>query len=108
MEVSKELRNKRLLKTLEMVKANPDHWDQKHWHCGTSHCFAGFANLLQFELPAETHEDELEDINPRLDEWSVGSATQWLGLTDYEARLLFSSTNRLEDLERIISQIIAS
>ena len=33
-------------KALEMIEANPKHWDQKMWHCGTSHCLAGFCDLV--------------------------------------------------------------
>ena len=33
-------------KALEMIEANPKHWDQNMWHCGTSHCLAGFCDLV--------------------------------------------------------------
>jgi hypothetical protein len=34
----------RLKQTLNDIKKNLDHWDQESWHCGTTHCFAGFAD----------------------------------------------------------------
>lgn len=36
---------KLLRKIVAHIKANPEHWQQSAWHCGTSHCVAGFAEL---------------------------------------------------------------
>jgi hypothetical protein len=108
MQVSKELRNQRLLQTLEMVKANPQHWDQTHWHCGTSHCFAGFVHLLQKELPVDTSDDLMIKIFYTSEGRFRNTAKDWLGLTEEEADNLFYSFNTIEDLERIVAEIIAS
>ena len=35
-----------LRKTLEAIKANPEHWDQGVWRCSTGMCFAGWASQL--------------------------------------------------------------
>lgn len=40
-----EQRNRRLRAVLGRVKRNPGHHDQTMWHCGSRHCFAGFAEL---------------------------------------------------------------
>ena len=33
-------------KVLDQITAHPETWDQTDWHCGTTHCFAGWAQLL--------------------------------------------------------------
>jgi hypothetical protein len=43
--------NTELLKqTMELVAANPDHWDQRQVHCGSSHCFLGFSQCIVNEV----------------------------------------------------------
>jgi hypothetical protein len=40
-------RNKELLqKVVDAIREHPDQWDQTTWHCGTSHCVAGWAEIL--------------------------------------------------------------
>ena len=29
---------------------NPNHWNQRYWHCNTSHCIAGFADMRRNAL----------------------------------------------------------
>jgi hypothetical protein len=31
---------------IDQIKANPSCWKQSSWHCGTSHCFGGWAQIL--------------------------------------------------------------
>ena len=31
---------------LDKIKSDPEHWQQSDWHCGTKHCFAGWAQIL--------------------------------------------------------------
>ena len=33
-------------KVLDQITAHPETWKQSSWHCGTQHCFAGWAQLL--------------------------------------------------------------
>ena len=33
-------------KVLDLIEANPSCWNQEKWHCGTTHCFAGHAQIL--------------------------------------------------------------
>lgn len=69
--------NKELLQlTLDMIKSNLEHWDQTKWHCGTTHCFAG------------------------------GIVKNLLGLTPYQANILFASYNTLEDLEHHVNVLV--
>ena len=100
-----------LQKTLDTIKANPDHWRQSTWHCGTSHCFAGFAELIAKGLPIDIHEDELrsrEDFfSPYDSDWNTSAhATELLDISDDDAELLFAGYNTLADLERLVARLI--
>lgn len=103
MTVNKEL----LLKTLETIKANPEHWNQEEWHCGTSHCFAGFTHLIDAGLPITTicpvwgveYDDGGWDFTEEY-------AAKALGLDKDQADLLFYVDNKLEDLEVIVDNLI--
>lgn len=100
-----------LQKTLDAIKANPQHWEQSVWHCGTSHCFAGFAELIDRGLPIDTHEDILRDepefFCPYDSDWNTSShATELLGLEDDDATELFWSCNSLSRLESLVAQLI--
>ena len=28
------------------IEENPSCWNQAHWHCGTAHCYGGWAQIL--------------------------------------------------------------
>ena len=99
--------------TLDAIKANPDHWDQEHWHCETSHCFAGFAELLSLGLPLDSDEANLLDnpstYNDETCMWTTrANAIKVLGLGDnyYNTDLLFSAYNSLEDLEKMVAYLV--
>jgi hypothetical protein len=70
--------------TLAAIEANPGHWDQSTWHCGTSHCFAGFAEMLRLGL-SPTEECPLMPQLPPGDELGIlvcfKDTRDWLGLT---------------------------
>jgi uncharacterized protein YjbI with pentapeptide repeats len=72
----------RLNQTTALVEANPDQWDQKVWHCGTSHCWAGFGDLLANQLPVDQYffEDEcqLETVDAS---WYGLSYNAWITIT---------------------------
>ena len=97
--------NKVLLQlTLDTIKENPQHWDQTSWHCGTTHCFAGFAELILKNLSLDTYVDGYE-----INGWEVNDyAIAKLGLTDDQAVQLFNPTNTLEDLERMVGVLVTS
>ena len=98
--INKEL----MLNTLAAIKANPQHWDQTSWHCGTTHCFAGFAELLSRNLSLDTYIDGYE-----INDWEVNDyAIAKLGLTDDQAVQLFDADNTLEDLERIVGVLVTA
>jgi len=97
--------------TLDAIKANPDHWGQEHWHCGTSHCFAGFTELLSLGLPLDSDEADLLDnpstYNDETSSWSTRTnAIKALKLANsYDAEYLFSAHNSLEDLEKMVAYL---
>ena len=100
-----------LQKTLDTIKAKPQHWDQTKWHCGTSHCFAGFAELIAHKVSIDTDEEVLKDdlrfFSPRFDDWSTSEhATELLGISDDDAETLFASYRTLEDLEEMVASLI--
>ena len=33
-------------KVIDVIEDNPHSWNQDFWHCGTTHCFAGHAQIL--------------------------------------------------------------
>lgn len=96
--------NKELLQlTLDTIKANPEHWDQRKWHCGTTHCFAGFTYLLYMDLPLTTNEYDLGvDVLCQ----TRSTVKNLLGLTLDQADRLFASDNSLEDLEHHVNILL--
>ena len=69
------------------IEENPSCWNQKEWHCGTAHCYGGWAQILS---------GKNADIRAvRRD------ARQWLGLSSFEADRAFSSVNTLEYLKSL-------
>lgn len=93
-----------MLRILKTIKSNPKHWNQENWHCGTSHCFAGFAELEKLKLPLKTSEEIMEKWFPVSDTFKV--AKEYLQLTDRQAELLFHSNNSLNELDFIVKSLI--
>lgn len=95
--------NKKLLQlTLDTTKANPQHWDQGNWHCSTTHCFAGIAELLDKQQSLNTYIDEYDIDGCDVAEYAMKA----LGLTIYQADSLFSPVNTLEDLEHRVNMLL--
>ncbi len=96
------MNEKRLMKTLELCEANPDHHDQGVWHCKSMHCFAGFANILESGLSFKAFEKQqghdTYQVRPSCfrvpgNDFAPTSrevAMKWLDLTEPEANYLFS------------------
>lgn len=107
--INKEL----LVDTLATIKANPQYWDQTQWHCGTTHCFAGFVELLYMDLPITINSTILKNddrfYKDYYTDWKTPSnARELLGLTNNQSDALFHPTNTLEDLERIVGVLVTS
>ena len=71
----------------DVTKADPQSWNQFDWHCGSSHCFAGHAEILATgKQTGSTRE----------------VAKEFLGLNDVQADYLFHEERSLEDFESIL------
>lgn len=102
-----------LQKTLDAIKANPEHWRQSQWHCGTSHCFAGFTELIANNIPLTTCSSTLKKDSRFFDLqhsfWSTEeNAIGLLGLNLPDSERLFWGANTLEDLELMVAELIGS
>ncbi len=75
-------------RVLEHIKAHPEDWDQSVWHCGTTRCFAGHAQIMSGK-PAD-HTTARRD------------ARAWLDLSSAEANYFFAKWLALIDFERAV------
>ncbi len=84
MEATTELRGPELARAvMNHILAHPESWNQRHWHCGTSHCFGGFCQIKGGrEQTAEAGSD----------------AQELLGIGYWDARWLFESSRTLYEL----------
>lgn len=73
---------------LDQITAHPETWNQSLWHCGTTHCFAGWAQLLA-GLP-------VNDMTVRRD------ARIFLDLSYHEANRLFAPDTSLDDFQSFL------
>lgn len=75
---------------LDQIVAHPETWDQTQWHCGTSHCFAGWAQVLSGKPADET--------TARRD------ARIYLDLSSWQADQLFHASTTLDELQAGVSK----
>lgn len=94
--INKELH----LTTLELVEQNLQHWEQTDWHCGTTHCFAGFVVMQLLGLSVKDACPNHESINTKL------IAREALGLERYSATTLFYTTNTIQDLRHYVELLV--
>lgn len=120
--------NQKLLKKIvAYIKANPEHWNQGSWHCGTSHCVAGFAELdaVGYSLGTKAFTDKIDKLRwfhpkkiaagarkrfwkflrARIDS-GKGTSTYSIGqehlrLTQEEANYLFDGTRSLDQISEV-------
>lgn len=90
------INKKLLLTTLELIEQNFQHWRQAEWHCGTTHCFAGFVIMQRLGLSVKDACPNHKSINTEL------TAREALGLEKYSASALFFTTNTIEDLRHYV------
>lgn len=97
-----------LQKTLDTIKANPQHWNQINWHCGTSHCFAGFTELIANNLPIETSDKQVRalKLSGKLEFYTSCYAEKLLGISEKDGDTLFDRYNTLAQLERMVAYLI--
>lgn len=90
---------------INIIKENPEHWNQETWHCGTSHCIAGHIYLMIHDFPYDYHEDNLT-MEQLIETFPV--ARKALGITKGEAQDLFSPFNTLDDLISIRNKLASN
>jgi hypothetical protein len=107
-------RNSRLRAVYAWIRNHPQHWNQKKWHCGTSHCVAGFGQLLGRDINGETEFDRYNETPLKLPSadaehgWSLTvetDANEYFGLTESQGAELYDVSNTLEEIEDIIERI---
>jgi hypothetical protein len=74
---------------VDRIEANPACWKQSSWHCGTSHCLAGHAQIDSGANP--------DNNTVRRD------ARMWLDLSLSEANYLFAGTRTIEDFKAALT-----
>ena len=83
----------RLQRVLTYIEQHPEEWKQSEWHCGSSHCFCGMAQILAGH-PANGGK-------------LCAQAREWLDLSRCEFDRLAYVSNTLEDLRRIVGGLVA-
>lgn len=93
----------RFRQVLEMIEANPEHWNQDDYHCGTSHCFAGFCELAMLGLAATVTVATVQ-VSRKPFGWRGVSdeAKEFLDISELEADYLFSCIRTLEDFRAMV------
>lgn len=90
---------------LEYIEAHPDEWDQRTWHCGTTYCFAGLIVRGDDNI-IEPNSVGSFDVIDRSTGGKLGVIQKYaadrLGLTIWQADVLFNEYNSLDDLKRIV------
>lgn len=116
---------------IQLIKLNPDHWDQKQWRCNTSFCFAGFVDFLAAcQKDPKNVEDWLLYLNhdgtsecttlittnyyrriwknhtDRGFMYLDSAASLFLGINEEAEKCLFKSTNSIKELEEVVEDIM--
>ena len=87
--------NKQLLAdVVNQIVSQPETHSQEEWHCGTSHCFAGWTQVLG-RGPTGRYPSNVAD-----------DAADLLGLTPDDARYLFSAERTTPEIHRCASELI--
>ncbi|MEW1959780.1 hypothetical protein [Kineococcus sp. NPDC059986] len=97
---------------LAQIEAHPETWNQEHWRCGTSFCFAGWA--VEMSPDASWVEDEgwADDVKLLVHgvvmKYPPGhAAAHLLNLPGDAGDDLFEATNSLDDIKAVIRNIRA-
>jgi hypothetical protein len=75
---------------------NPDHWDQSHWHCQTSHCIAGFGDMRRNGLAPQ---DEFPKDKPEIAQFAF-DYPYWRVKAE-----IFASTNSMATILECLENI---
>jgi len=78
-------------KVLNIIEKNPSSWNQSRWHCGTSHCFAGWAQIVA-RKPICDH--------PLI---VIRDARLFFGFTQKEADYYFAGGRTFKELQNAVN-----
>jgi hypothetical protein len=78
-----------LKRVVAHIEAHPETWNQSEWHCGTTHCLAGHAQIISGKKPDE------DSVWP--------DAKKFLGLKRVESQYLFRPWRTLADFHAFIN-----
>ena len=92
-EAFPEIQVENLKAVLHQIETHPETWKQSSWHCGTSHCFAGWAQIMAGK--------------PALDSTVRVDARKWLGLTAYEMNDISDSWNDIDRIRALVADYIS-
>jgi hypothetical protein len=93
--MNREVYRERLAAIIARIDADLSCWDQFSWHCGTSHCLAGHAQL---------------DAGLPLDEGQAAArdGAEWLGMSEAVSKWAFNSTRKLDELRSLLEFDLSS
>lgn len=102
---------------INFIENNPQHWEQESWHCGTTHCIAGFVQCKNRGVPycqelevatkgaaiegsaagwwVDRSGGKFDGLNP------AEEGMQFFDLTLHEGDWLFSAERTLEELRHV-------
>ena len=95
-----------LVKALHLISQNPNHWNQNDWHCGTSHCLAGFLEIIDLGYASQIDTIRMSQLNGGGTPIVAGKA---LGLEygkSYIPSFLFRAGQTFEDLCQICQALV--
>lgn len=82
-------------KTRDWMNAHPEYHDQTTWHCGTSHCFFGIAEILHLrQNPSEVFHGD--------DKKTYEFARKALGLTIWQADYLSCVSRTIDEINKAV------
>lgn len=101
------MNKERCEQVLQWIEAHPENWNQEAWHCGTTHCFAGVAEMMRMRIDprASAPFSRFNEEYCLDNKYETG---RWLGFDLFNRRdaaawdKLTSPDNTLDDLRRII------
>jgi len=83
-----------LAATFNAIMDNPDQWDQGQWHCGSSHCFCGWSQVL------------VNNILPN-DGWHIEFAEDQYQVSFNVAVAITRGNNNLDELYNWVEGLIS-
>lgn len=83
-------------RVLDIIKKDPDNWNQHTWHCGTKHCLAGWAQVLKNHWSKDADNWHLVVDT----ESTVVDANEFLRVKE---NFLYTSDRKMEDFEFVLA-----